>query len=244
MSGWGLDGVRKGLILLAACLLLASCQAQKQTVSERLARQWQPEKVVVLPFQVAQADGSEGPVRSPLTGASFTPGPVTEGASSALDQSLENALPKIVGFTVVGYNQGGAVYERLRRENIALDQLEAAVETGKKLGADGVLVGFVYRFAQRVGGPLAADRPASAAFDLAMVRVSDGSVLWKNSFDETQQSFADNVLAARQYMERGLRWFTVQEWGDIGVHQLLERFPWRKDQAKEQPEPRPAGEQE
>ncbi|MFH1036282.1 MAG: hypothetical protein V1806_17425 [Pseudomonadota bacterium] len=222
-----------GVLLLAAISLLAACQAQKQTASERLARQWMPAKVAVLPFQVVEASGDDTIVRSPLTGSAFTAGAVTEGAAVALDQSLDNALPKMTGLSLVPFNQAGAVFERLRRQKFSLDMLQAAVETGKKLNAEGVLLGFVYRFAQRVGGPYAADRPASAAFDLAMVRVSDGAVVWKNSFDETQQSFADNVLAAGQYMDRGLRWFTVQEWGDIGLHQMLQRFPWRQEKAPE-----------
>ncbi|MBI5521138.1 MAG: hypothetical protein HY910_00820 [Desulfarculus sp.] len=221
------------VMLLAVSSLLAGCQAQKQTASERLARQWMPERVAVLPFQAVEPSGEEGSVRSPLTGSAFMPGPITEGAAVALDQSLDNALPRMANFSVISYNQAGAVFERLRREKLSLGMLQAAMETGQKLNADGVLVGFVYRFSQRVGGPYAAERPASAAFDLAMVRVSDGAVLWKNSFEETQQSFADNVLAASQYMDRGLRWFTVQEWGDIGLNQMLGRFPWRKDQAPE-----------
>ncbi len=231
MSVRVLSRLTAGVLLLAAISLLAACQAQKQTASERLARQWLPGKVAVLPFQVVEAGVDEGTVRSPLTGSAFTPGPVTEGASAALDQSLDNALPRMVEFSIISYNQAGAVFERLRREKLSLDMLQAAVETGKKLNADGVLVGFVYRFAQRVGGPYASDRPASAAFDLAMVRVSDGAVVWKNSFDETQQSLADDVLSAGQYVGRGLRWFPVQEWGDIGVNKMLGRFPWRKDQA-------------
>ena len=222
-----------GVALLAALCMLAACQAQKQTASERLARQWMPERVAVLPFQVVEASGEDRSVRSPLTGSAFMAGPVTEGASVALDQSLDNALPRLVNFSVIGYSQAGAVFERLRREKISLGMMQAAMETGKKLNADGVLLGFVYRFSQRVGGPFAADRPASATFDLAMVRVSDGAVLWKNSFEETQQSLADNVLSAGQYMDRGLRWFTVQEWGDIGINQMLQRFPWRKDHSQE-----------
>jgi hypothetical protein len=30
-------------------------------------------------------------------------------------------------------------------------------------------------------------------------------------------------------MSRGVRWFSVQEWGDYGLEQILKRFPWRKD---------------
>ncbi|MFH1058482.1 MAG: hypothetical protein V1797_07365 [Pseudomonadota bacterium] len=206
--------------------LLAACQGLQP--QERQVFDWQPKRVAVLPFAVATGD-DEGSVRSPLTGASFRPGAVAEGAGLALDASLGQQLGQVASFQVVPAGQTGAVMERLRRENISLDLMQAVQTTGKKLKADGVLIGFIYRFAQRVGGPYAADRPASAAFDLAMVRVSDGAVLWKNSFDETQKAFSENILNAGQYMDRGLRWFTVQEWGDIGMGQLLERLPWRKE---------------
>ncbi len=235
MSSRSFSRVVKALVLLAALGLLASCQAPRQLGGDRLAKEWAPQRVAVLPFQVAVKGGEEGSVRSPLSGASFVPGPVTEGASLALDQSLENALPRMVDFSIVPQAQAGRVFDRLRRENFSLSLIQAVVATGQKLEVDGVVLGHVYRFSQRVGGPYSADRPASAAFDLAMVRVSDGAVIWKNSFDEAQKPFSENVFAASQYMDRGLQWFTVQEWGDIGLSQLLERFPWRKDQGKDQP---------
>jgi len=226
MKGLTMRRMGAGFVLLLAVGLLAACQGVQP--QERQVMDWQPKRVAVLPYEIATG-GDEGNVRSPLTGASFRPGAVAEAAGLALDAALEQQLPKVASFQVVPAGQAGAVYERLRRENISLDLMQAVQMTGNKLKADGVLIGFVYRFAQRVGGPYAADRPASAAFDLAMVRVSDGAVLWKNSFDETQQAFSENILSAGQYMDRGLRWFTVQEWGEIGLKQLLERLPWRKD---------------
>lgn len=226
MKGLTMRRMMAGLGLLLMVGLLAACQGMQP--QERQVFDWQPKRVAVLPYTVASG-GDEGNVRSPLTGSSFRPGPVDDAANLALDTSLEQQLPKVASFDIVPAGQAGAVFERLRRENIALDLMQAVQMTGKKVGADGVVIGFVYRFAQRVGGPYAADRPASAAFDLAMVRVSDGAVVWKNSFDESQQAFSDNILAASQYMDRGLRWFTVQEWGDIGMKQLLERLPWRKE---------------
>ena len=39
----------------------------------------------------------------------------------------------------------------------------------------------------------------------------DGSVLWKNSFDETQQSLSQDLLNLGQYMKHGLRWYTAEE---------------------------------
>ena len=229
MSGRIMRWVGIGGVLLLVMGLAAACQTSR--VADRPASDWQPKRVAVLPYQMA-IGGEEGNARSPLTGASFRPGPMIDGAGMALDSSLDTWLPKVAEFQTISVGQAGAVFDRMRRENISLNLMQAVLATGQKLNADAVLVGFVYRFAQLVGSPYAADRPASAAFDLNLIRVSDGAVMWKNSFDETQQAFSDNILAASQYMDRGLRWFTVQEWGDIGMGQLLERLPWRKEAPK------------
>jgi len=225
MSGRIMRWIGIGGVLLLT-LGLAACQAAR--MADRRTSDWQPQRVAVLPYQAA-IGGEEGNVRSPLTGASFRPGPMIEGAGMALDASLNQWLPKVANFQIIPVSQAGAVFDRMRREDISLNLMQAVRATAERLKADAVLVGFVYRFAQRVGGPYAADRPASAAFDLNLIRVSDGAVIWKNSFDETQQAFSEDILAASQYMDRGLRWFTVQEWGDIGLGQLLERLPWRKE---------------
>ncbi len=214
-----------GLSALAAIFLLAACEAPKH--ADPLARQWQPKKIAVLPFQLGVGDRG-GAVRSPLTGAAFTPGPILEGAALMLDESLSYHLPKLTGLEIVPVTEAGREFERIRRADMGLPLIKAIVQAGEKSGADGVLIGYVYRFAQREGTSYAVERPASAAFDLALVRVTDGAVLWKNSFDETQRPLSENVFTAGVYMERGINWFTVEEWGDHGLQTLLKRFPWTK----------------
>ena len=101
------------------------------------------------------------------------------------------------------------------------------MRTGAKMGADGVLVGHLYRFDQRVGGPMTAKKPASVAFDVAMVRVADGIVVWKNSFDETQRSLTENIFNIEQFVQGGLRWFTAEEFATYGMKVLMAGFPWQ-----------------
>jgi hypothetical protein len=211
----------------AAALLFVSCQAAKQP--DAMPRDWQPKRVGVLPFQLGVTDASGGAVRSPLTGAAFVPGPVQEGAALFLDEALDRSLPEVTSLEVVPVEVAGRVFERLRRENISLPLRQAAMQAGQQVGVDGVLIGCVFRFSERVGETFAADRPASAAFDLALVRVSDGAVIWKNTFDESQRAVSEDLIEASQYMSRGVRWFSVREWGDYGLEQLLKRFPWRKE---------------
>lgn len=213
--------------LAVAALLLISCQTPRQP--DAAPRDWQPQRIAVLPFQAGVTDAGGGAVRSPLTGAAFMAGPVQEGAALFLDEALDRRLPDVSSLEMIPVEVGGPVFDRLRRGDLSLSLRQAAMQAGQKVGADGVLIGCVFRFSERVGETFAAERPASAAFDLALIRVSDGAVMWKNSFDEAQRAFSEDVIEASQYMSRGVRWFSVREWGDYGLEQLLKRFPWHKE---------------
>ncbi len=67
-------------------------------------------------------------------------------------------------------------------------------DRGRRHGADGVLVGFVYRYKERVGKAYGVESPASVAFDIHLIRVADGRTIWSAHFDETQQSLGDNLF--------------------------------------------------
>ena len=56
--------------------------------------------------------------------------------------------------------------------------VERAVALGKEVGADGVIFGRVFRFHKRVGTEYGASEPASVWFELGLVSVSSGEVVW------------------------------------------------------------------
>jgi hypothetical protein len=221
------------LILAAACsaalLMSAGCQTGAQT--KRVRPVWQPQKVAVLDFRAVPPDPQQGTTAcSPLTGAVYACGIPQDKfgqAERTLTESLLDILAQRATFQVVPPSQAQPVFSRLRRENLGMDLAKAVARAGRKLGADGVLIGHVYRWRQRVGGEMAADRPASVAFDLAMVRTDDAQIIWKNSFDETQRSLSENLLNLGQYLKTGLRWVTVQELARVGLQHLMKRFPWQ-----------------
>lgn len=214
------------LILLAALMMVWGCQAAKQP-SEPPS--WTPRLVVVLPYQKAESD-SGGMARSPLTGASFSSSGGFEGSEgmATLDRSLASSLAKIAPFEIVPDRRSWTVFRQVSKEMAGDSFRRIVAETGKRLKADGVLVGHLYRFRQRQGDAMAASSPASVAFDLAMLRVRDSAVVWKNSFDETQTSLSEDVFKLEQYLKHGIRWYSAQEWASIGMSNLMRRFPWRK----------------
>jgi len=83
------------------------------------------------------------------------------------------------------------------------------------------LYGTVSRYRERVGTEFGATEPASVAFTLSLLSVSNGKVLWTRTFDETQQSLSSNLLNWWQFWEGGPRWFTAEQFTHLGVERLL-----------------------
>ena len=221
--------------IIALCILVAfaafapACQTTLPKPPDK-APAWQPKKVVVLPFMKVDPDPDDGLARSPLTGAVFAAGRGIKGNSglSTLDQALADYLAEYARFQVVPAAQAGHVFRSLSGEGLdSLGLRKIIMQTAAKMGADGVLVGHLYRFDQRVGGTMTAKEPASVAFDVAMLRTSDGIVVWKNSFDEKQRSLTENIFNIEQYVQGGLRWFTAEEFATYGMKVLMSGFPWQ-----------------
>jgi hypothetical protein len=97
---------------------------------------------------------------------------------------------------------------------------------GRELKCDVVLLSSISRFHQREGGEFAADFPASAAFTMELVRIDDGRVIWKGSFDETQESLLSNLLSFGKAQDRGFKWVTVEELVRQGVKDRLSACPY------------------
>ena len=97
---------------------------------------------------------------------------------------------------------------------------------GRELKCDMVLMAMINRYHQREGGEYAADNPASAAFTIELVRVDDGQVMWKGTFDETQESLLANLLSFGKAQSRGFKWVDVEELVRQGVHERLSACPY------------------
>ena len=98
-------------------------------------------------------------------------------------------------------------------------------ETGLRLEADAVVVGNIYRFRERVGSDYGAERPASVAFTLAMVRVEDSSVIWSTVFDETQHSLMENLFNIGTFFKRGGKWLTAEQLARYGLQEIVDELP-------------------
>jgi hypothetical protein len=99
---------------------------------------------------------------------------------------------------------------------------ERAIALGKKTEADAVIFGRVFRYQNRVGTQFGASEPASVVFELGLVVVSTGEVVWSGTFDETQQPLTSNLLNWWMFWSAGPRWMSAGELAGLGVERLFE----------------------
>jgi len=99
---------------------------------------------------------------------------------------------------------------------------ERARALGQAVHADAVIFGTVSRYIERIGSQYGAREPAAVSFTLQLIYVPSGDILWKGSFDETQQALSENLFNWWQFWRGGPRWFTAQEFTHLGVERLLD----------------------
>jgi hypothetical protein len=189
------------LLMLFTILILAGCHGDRRSPPSPQSPSGPIiQTLVVVGFRAAISNG-EGPelVRNSITGTSFMSWPVPEEVVDWLTDQLF--------------------------EKLGIHHLEMMQHIGKAFGADAVLIGQVYRWQDRVGTDYGIEKPASVAFDLSLVRPSDGAILWRGNYDKTQKSLFENLFDLNTYIKSGGRWLTAKELAGFGLEHLLAEMP-------------------
>lgn len=226
MKTFRMWNVSLALILLAAFITASGCARYRQGAQKKL--EWFPKKVAVLPFSEVEPSPGTLQAVSPLSGSVFSTRRSQDGhiGVKVLDASLDKWLRENTRLQLVTAAQAAPVFKKHLRDHPDIPLNQVVAQVGKRLGVDGVLVGYLYRFTRRVGTPYSAELPASVALDVAIVRTSDGAVVWKNTFDERQVSLTENMFNLENYFKYGLTWYTAEEYAVLGLDETMKRFPW------------------
>jgi hypothetical protein len=184
-------------------------------------------KIAVMPFYWISSGG--GIARNPLTGAVFASGPHRVTAAAQLTEDWFRLLLKErTGFHYVSPLTTGRVMGGLRRTDLKDFNRRTFVQVGRSVNADAVLIGFVYRWRERVGSGFGVDSPASVGFDALLVRTTDSAILWSGRFEQTQQALSENLLRIDLYATQGVRWVTARELASFGLSRMIAGFPKAK----------------
>jgi hypothetical protein len=180
------------------------------------------DRIAVLPFQqIVPEDRPGGAVRCPLCGTIFSAAKAVGSPETLVEacflEQLGKSEPK---FSLIAGERVAGVYRRVSAASLKTPLRQILCDVGKELGAEGMVIGYVYRFREREGEPFAVKKPASVAFDIHLIRVEDGVLVWREVFDRTQSSLMEDLLQASSW-----KWVTAEELAAWGMEQVLKTFP-------------------
>lgn len=183
--------------------------------------------MLVVPFKnQSLLNGENATYRCNLCGGMFTTSRVEKDADTFVTDAIVNILSARKTITLIPNDRVNSVRKKLLLgyESKPSD-LVLLIEIGKKLGADAILTGSVYKFRQRVGSDFAADAPASVGLDIDLIHVSTGQLIWQTRLDETQDYLTNNFMKIFTFFKRKGKWVTAEKLASSGLKDVLEGSP-------------------
>jgi len=211
--------------LIAPLLFLQGCNGffqkrggTKQTPLPVLKR------IAVLPMDRASVKPSLERPTCLLNGSLPEVSEITPDASSEVTRLLFQNFQGDQRFLIVSEGRCIGLLNSQLATDIKASKLRLIQAFGEELKVDAVLYSKLFRFEDRIGAEYSVKKPASVAFTLQIIRISDGATLWRNTFDETQQALMENLLKAKLYRKTGLRWLTATQLADYGLNHAADEL--------------------
>jgi len=209
--------MKRRALPLAAVLLgaVTGCGATtSETITAPQIEQYRIVRIAVLPFLVSpptpgQRQGYAAPAPPPAAGDKvadlfYLKLNAREGLAVVSPQMVRETMPAVAG-AVAGRS--------LLRE------------LGERLDIAAVLEGTVEVYKERQGSALGLERPEDAAavgFSVRLVSVKDGKTLWTGEYYERQRPLTEDLSG---FLERGVRFLTVEQLANSAVNKVLLEFP-------------------
>lgn len=182
-------------------------------------------RLAVIDFQpLLPAEGSTM-VICPLCSAGFFGGKIEKGAEKLVQESFIDKLRDFNQVKVLPPEKVMAVYNRVVAESMKKPLVDVLTKVGVELQADIIVVGYVYRYTERIGYDFSAEKPASVAFEIRLLNVKDGSTIWRGVFDKTQKSLMEDIFQASSFFKGGAKWLTASQLAKLGMDKIFETFP-------------------
>jgi len=207
--------------------VLAGCQSKPETVKARSGLSAvKVQRIALMPFVRGLHNSSLGDPMNRLlyctmSNLCFNIKEVKGNADELMTGFLQEALQKSYAGALIPDPTVQAAYAELPKYPATDTPQSLAIALGRKLQADHVMVGIVWRYKERVGTAEASPSPASVAFTLYLLNVAQGTPVWQATFDKTQQALSDNLLNAKEFFSMGARWLTADELARFGIKQVI-----------------------
>jgi hypothetical protein len=205
-------------------LLLISVLGMVLTWSVQLRAETTP-SLAILPFSVERIqDPSRGAV-CPFCKGVYRKGDILRGAPIVLTRLLQEKMEAMGTFKVLPLESVEEALSQSERGQFDFHPMRSSIRLGKTLNMDFILVGYLFRFEERIGSRIGVEKPASVGFDVHLIRLRDEKMVWTGKFDETQEALSENLFKIGSFVKRKASWLTAEELSNVGMDEMLKRFP-------------------
>ena len=181
--------------------------------------------LAILPVLVERGGDPGRGATCPLCKRVYRKGEILSGSQNILTQLLYQKVEAIGTFKVVAPEKMEEAFSNWDKKLFKERPIPSLIQLGKELNVDFILVGFLFRFEERIGSSLGVERPASVGFDVHLFRLRDERMVWEGRFDETQRPLSENLLKIGSFFRRKAQWLTAEELASVGMDEMLSRFP-------------------
>jgi hypothetical protein len=198
------------------------------TTSIELKAETKPSLAVMSFFVERVEDRARGAV-CPVCKGIIQRGEIAFGSQNTLTRLLFQKMEDMGTFKVLSLEKVEEAFSQIDRSQFELTPLRSFIRLGKTLNIDFIFVGALFRFEERIGSPIGAEKPASVGFDVHLIRMKDEKMVWTGKFDETQRPLSENLLKIGSFIRRKGSWLTAEELSSVGMDEMLRRFPGTKE---------------
>ncbi|MRR17853.1 MAG: hypothetical protein EG826_15505 [Deltaproteobacteria bacterium] len=181
-------------------------------------------RLAVIPFKTMIPEDESATVRCPICGSVNSSGSIVKGAEQIVQGIFMDKLANVKNADIIPLERVAGVYQRISADSLKQTVMQILQRVGNELHADVMVIGYVYRYRERVGYDYSAERPASVAFEIHMISVKNGSTLWRGIFDQTQKSLMEDVFQASSFFKGGAKWLTARQLTKLGVDEVFSTF--------------------
>jgi hypothetical protein len=141
---------------------------------------------------------------------------IADGGPEAVTAEVYSQVATMGGWQVLPQDDVEAALSKLPPTTPRnLDQ--NAVALGHALSVDGVLYGKLERYEEREGLDYAAAKPASVAFELKLLDMKSGQIVWTAKYARAQKALSQNFFNLANFVYHRARWVRANEIALEGV---------------------------
>jgi len=185
--------------------------------------------LAVLPFFIHRGDELGRGVACPICKGVIQRGEILPGSQNTLTRLLEQKMDAPGTFKVLPLEKVEEAFSQIERRQFELKPMRSSIQLGKTLNMDFIFIGVLFRFEERIGSSIGAEKSASVGFDVHLIRLKDEKMVWTGKFDETQRPLSENLFKIGSFIRRKGSWLTAEELSSVGMDEMLKRFPGPKE---------------